>query len=63
MKFPFVARSDYESLQTENHMLRDALRNANDELRKHRQLINDLRVGLPETMAKFERALKKGRRE
>lgn len=60
-QIPIVLRSDYDALKTENFMLRDALRNANEELRKYRALVNGLRTGLPETMAAFERTLKKAK--
>ena len=39
----------YRQLQLENHTLRDALRNANVELVKHRRLLADLKNANPRT--------------
>lgn len=61
MKFrwPFMLRRNYDALKTENFTLRDALREANNELRKHRQLIGGLRDGRADTTRKLERVLSK----
>jgi len=45
MKLPFVHRREYDRLLIENFTLRDALREANAELYKHRTLIAGLRTG------------------
>lgn len=42
---PFVSRHEFDLLKIENMTLRDALRNANAELLKHRRLIADIRDG------------------
>lgn len=43
--WPWVTRFRYERLKQENYVLRDALREANGELRRHRSVIADLRDG------------------
>lgn len=45
MEWPLMWKSDHRKTQVENHVLRDALREANSELRKHRVLIAALRDG------------------
>jgi hypothetical protein len=57
-KIPFllVRRWRYDEIILENYTLRDALREVNEELRKHRRLVGRLSVGDPETTAAFERA-------
>lgn len=42
MKWPFVWRATYDEVKLENFTLRDALRNANTELRKHKVTIYQL---------------------
>jgi hypothetical protein len=44
-RIPFVSRHEFDLLKIENMTLRDALRNANAELLKHRRLIADIRDG------------------
>jgi protoporphyrinogen oxidase len=55
--WPWVTRSRYERLKQENYSLRDALREANAELRKHRTLIAGLRDGDKRMTEAVERAL------
>lgn len=43
--WPWVTRHRYETVKQENYTLRDALREANNELWKHRQLLAGLRAG------------------
>lgn len=57
LRFPLVLRHAYEALQTENFTLRDALREANAELLKHRILIKGLRTGQVDITRQFERAI------
>jgi protoporphyrinogen oxidase len=57
MRLPFVGRKKYEALLTERSVLLDALRNANEELRKHRQLLATLRTGQTEMTEAVEKAL------
>lgn len=63
MRWPFVwARTleqvtlEYGQLRTENFTLRDALREANAELVRHRRLIAGLRTGDPEVTRAIEKA-------
>ena len=58
MKWPFVWRHAYDRLSIENYTLRDALRGANEELRKHRLLIGGLRAGHEQTTRQMERVLR-----
>lgn len=60
--WPFVLRSSYERLHRENYTLRDALREANAELHKHRMLVGGLRSGHEGTSLKLERVLAKAKR-
>lgn len=39
---PFVSRGKYREVQLENYTLRDALRNANDEIMRYRMLVSSL---------------------
>lgn len=57
---PFVLRRNYDALCTENYTLRDALRGANFELRKHRTLIAGLRDGHRQTTEAVERIISRG---
>lgn len=43
--WPLMLKSTHRKVEVENHVLRDALREANAELRKHRMLIADMRDG------------------
>ena len=45
MRWPLVWRSSLEAARLENFTLRDALRNANEELAKHRKVLAGLRAG------------------
>ncbi len=56
---PFVLRRNYDHLLTENHVLRDALRESNSELRKHRVTISNLVQGAPEATKMLERVIAK----
>jgi len=58
MKFwPFVHQDEYHRVRRENMVLREALRDANAELLKHRRLITGLRTGQSEITEAFERAI------
>jgi hypothetical protein len=46
-------RSYHEAVRRENYTLRDALREANKELLKHRQLISGLRTWSIDLVGKF----------
>lgn len=65
MKFaafwPFVLKRTHARIQTENYTLRDALREANDELRRHRKLIAGLRAGQVNVTQAIERVFSKPR--
>ena len=54
--FLLIRKRDHRLLTMENATLRDALRNANQELAKHRRLIAGLRIGDPEITKALERA-------
>jgi hypothetical protein len=43
--WPFMLKSSHLAVQRENYTLRDALREANKELAKHRRLLSGLRSG------------------
>lgn len=45
LEWPFVLRSTHAAVRTENYTLRDALREANKELVRHRQLLAGIRSG------------------
>lgn len=45
MRWPFMLKSTHLAVQRENYTLRDALREANKELAKHRQLLSGIRSG------------------
>lgn len=53
----FVRRSAYDKLKLENYTLRDALRDANEDLRRHRVLLAAMRDGDPETTRQIEKVL------
>lgn len=59
MKWPFMLKSTHRAVQVENYTLRDALREANNELRKHRTLISKLKAGGPETTDAIMRAFER----
>ena len=59
--WPFMLRSTHEAVRRENVFLRDALNEANKEIRKHRTLLGGLRVGHQDTVDKLEKVLSKGR--
>lgn len=58
-QWPFVWRSDYNAVRLENYTLRDALRNSNAELHKHRRLLAQLRAGEQTATEAVERALQR----
>jgi hypothetical protein len=51
--WPLMWRSTYEQVRRENYTLRDALREANAELLKHRKLIAGLRNGSIDLVGQF----------
>lgn len=57
MRWPLIWRRDYDALKTENFTLRSALKEANEEIRKHRALIAGLRTGQAEITRSVERVL------
>ena len=64
MRFPWVVLSrkrceNLAKLQTENYVLRDALREANAELLRHRTLIAGLASGRRDMTEALERILSK----
>lgn len=56
-RWPLIWRRDYDALKTENYVLRDALREANAELHKHRMLIGGLREQRADIVREVERVL------
>lgn len=58
-KWPLMLKSTHRAMQVENHTLRDALREANNELRRHRLLISQLRDGDAKTTDQLARVFKK----
>ncbi|HVX91203.1 MAG TPA: hypothetical protein VHC20_06305 [Candidatus Paceibacterota bacterium] len=59
MRFPFILirRSARDPVRLENFTLRDALREANNDLRRHRELIVALKDGTVQTARNFENML------
>lgn len=57
MEWPFMLRSTHDVVRRENYTLRDALREANNELRKHRTLLAGVRSQQPEILRKLESVL------
>lgn len=59
LRWPFMLRSThediFESTRQQNNFLRDAIREANNEIRKHRKLIAELDIN-PETLDRFMKA-------
>lgn len=53
--FTLIRKNELRLLKLQNATLRDALRNANEELARHRRLLNDLRQGDPEVTRIIER--------
>lgn len=49
-RWPFMLCSTHEAVRRENYTLRDALKEANAELRKHRTLITQIRGADPKTI-------------
>ncbi len=45
MQWPLMFKSNHLAVQRENYTLRDALREANKELAKHRSLLAGIRAG------------------
>jgi uncharacterized protein (DUF3084 family) len=45
IEWPLMLKSTHEAVRRENYTLRDALREANKELAKHRQLLAGIRSG------------------
>jgi hypothetical protein len=58
-KWPLMLVSNHEKVRVENCLLRDALKEANAELRKHRVLLASLKQGNIETTDKVMRAFTK----
>jgi hypothetical protein len=56
--WPWVTRRRYEDVKQENYTLRDALREANKELLKHRTLLAGLRAGDQRMTAAVEKAIR-----
>lgn len=56
--WPLMWKSDHRAVEMENHTLRDALREANAEVRKHRNLLATLRTGQREATEQLERVFK-----
>lgn len=57
--WPFVSKWTFEKMRRENGLLRDALRNANAELHRHKMLIADLRMGQEQATVAVQRAFAK----
>lgn len=53
--WPLMWRSNHEAVRRENYTLRDALREANAELLKHRRLIGGLREGSIDLVGRFSK--------
>lgn len=56
--WPFMMKKTHRAVQVENHVLREALREANKELRKHRLTIGALASGDIKATEQIERILK-----
>ena len=54
--WPFVLKSTYEKVRRENVLLKDALHEANKEIRKHRLLLGGLRTQQPDIVKAVEKA-------
>jgi len=53
--WPFVWRSTYERMRRENYTLRDALREANNEIKRHRRLLADIQSGRTDVVRILEK--------
>jgi hypothetical protein len=58
--WPWMLKSEHEDVRRENWTLKNALREANEELRKHRLLINGLKEGRIGVTRSFEKAISNG---
>ncbi len=58
--WPWVSRRRFETAQRENYTLRDALREANADLRRHRTLLGGLRDGDRRMTDAVQRAITNG---
>jgi hypothetical protein len=56
-EWPLMLRSTHREVQLENFTLRSALRDAQEELRKHRLLISGLRAGQEDATKMFENVM------
>lgn len=54
-EWPWMWRSDHEAVRQENGFLRDALKEANKELLKHRKLIAGLKDGSIDIVSRLEK--------
>lgn len=54
-EWPFMLRSTHEAVRRENYTLRDALREANVELARHRKLLAGIRSGAVDVVGVLER--------
>lgn len=54
-----MLKSTHREVKIENMTLRDALREANHELRNHRKVLGGLATGHEETLKQMERLLRK----
>lgn len=59
MKWPFVWRSEYARVTSENYTLRDVLREANNELRRHRAVLAGIRSGQVDVVRVLDKIAKK----
>lgn len=58
-EWPLMLKSTHRAVQVENHVLRDALREANNEIRRYRALLAQVREGTSETIDLLMGVLKK----
>jgi len=56
--WPFMLKSNHEQVRHENTLLKDALHEANKELRKHRLLLGGLKTQQPDIVRAVEKAIK-----
>lgn len=59
LRLPFVLRGTHDAVQRENYTLRDALREANKELLKHRRFIAGIRSGSIDVVRSLEKISEK----
>lgn len=57
--WPFMLKSMHEKVRQENYVLRDALREANAELSKHRRLLAGIRSGQVDIVGVLDRMTQK----